>query len=79
MVLCTDIWDLIINYPPEARHKRIQGRIFVSFVIQKDGSIDKELIKVIKDVSPSLDAEAIRVIKEMQHGMQVNIKVCLRK
>ena len=41
----------------------IQGRVVVTFVVERDGSIDS--IKVIKKVSPELDREALRVIRLM--------------
>lgn len=52
-----------IKYPQVAKEKGIQGKVFVSFVVKKDGKIDD--VKVQKSVNPLLDAEAIRVIKSM--------------
>ena len=39
------------------------GRVFVAFVVEKDGSITD--VEVAKSVDPSLDEEAIRVVKTM--------------
>lgn len=50
-----------IRYPADAREKNIQGRVIISFVVEKDGSIGDA--KVAKSVYPSVDAEAVRVIK----------------
>lgn len=50
-------------YPNDAQKKGISGRVYVQFVIDTDGSLQK--IKVIRGVYPSLDAEAIRVIRNM--------------
>jgi protein TonB len=52
-----------IKYPSVAQDNGIQGRVLVSFVVNKDGSIvDPE---VIKSVDAALDKEAMRVIKAM--------------
>lgn len=49
-----------LKYPREAVQDGIQGRVMVSFVIAKDGSVTD--VKVIKGVSPELDDEAVKVI-----------------
>ena len=68
-----------IKYPAEAHAKDIQGRVIVSFVVRKDGSIDD--IKVARSVDPYLDKEAVRVITTMpkwtpgkQRGEAVNVR-----
>lgn len=50
-----------IRYPADARRQHIQGKVFLQFVVEKDGVLSN--IKVVRGVSPDLDAEAIRVIK----------------
>lgn len=52
-----------IKYPAEAIEKNIQGKVYVQFVIEKDGSITE--VKVIRGVDPLLDAEAVRVVNNM--------------
>ena len=52
-----------IQYPADAQKQKIDGRVLVNFVVEKDGSITK--VKVIKPTFPSLDAEAVRVVKAM--------------
>ena len=68
-----------IQYPKDAEKAKLQGRVIVTFVVKKDGSITDA--KVVKSVAPSLDAEALRVINEMpnwtpgrQGGQPVNVK-----
>lgn len=68
-----------INYPTEAEKANIQGRVIVTFVVEKDGSISNA--EVVKSVAPSLDAEALRVINAMQNwipgkqnGKEVRVK-----
>jgi len=68
-----------LTYPELALEQSIQGRVYVQFVICKDGSIKD--IKVLKGIETSLDSEAIRVIKMMpkwkpgiQRGKPVNVR-----
>ena len=54
-----------IHYPKRSRKKGIQGKIYVSFTVEIDGSLSD--IKVVKGVSngEELSDEAIRVLKLM--------------
>ncbi len=52
-----------LNYPEDAQSRNVQGRVMVTFVINKDGSIQD--VTVQKSVDPSLDSEAIRMVKAM--------------
>jgi len=52
-----------VKYPAEAAKKGIQGKVFVTFVVAKDGSVTNA--KVVRGVDPMLDAEALRVVKAM--------------
>ena len=52
-----------VKYPEEAKEKEISGRVFVSFVIEKDGSVSN--VKVLRGIGGGCDEEAIRVIKAM--------------
>jgi len=68
-----------IRYPKEAMDANKQGRVIVTFVVRKDGSISDA--RVVKSVDPSLDAEGLRVISTMpnwtpgtQGGKAVNVK-----
>ena len=54
-----------IKYPVVAEENGIQGRVIVTFVVERDGSITD--VKVAKSVDPSLDKEAMRVVKSMPH------------
>lgn len=71
-----------ISYPAEAKKKGIQGKVFVEFVIGKDGAIRD--VKVAKGVDPMLDAEAVRVVSSMpnwvpgvEKGKQVSVQYTL--
>lgn len=50
-----------MQYPKEAAEKGIQGRVFIQYVVEKDGSITN--VKVLRGIDPSLDKEAIRVME----------------
>ena len=65
-----------LRYPPIAPSQRIQGKVVVSFIINKDGSIASPTI--VQSVDPVLDREALRVVKMMPRwkpGLQ-NGKPC---
>ena len=52
-----------VRYPAEAEKAGIQGRVIVSFVVEKDGRVSNA--KTIKAIHPALDAEALRLINGM--------------
>lgn len=52
-----------LRYPVLAKQQKIQGKVIVAFIINKDGSISGQ--KVVKSVSPELDREALRVLRLM--------------
>jgi protein TonB len=52
-----------IKYPEEARKKNIQGTVYTSFVIERDGSVSD--VKIFRGIGDGLDDEAVRVVKSM--------------
>ena len=50
-----------LRYPKSARKNKIQGRVIVTMVVEKDGSLSN--IKIARSVSDDIDAEALRVVK----------------
>ncbi len=67
------------KYPVVAQENGVQGRVIVSFVVERDGSITD--VKVVRSVDPSLDREASRVVRSMprwspgkQNGSAVRVK-----
>ena len=52
-----------LDYPKEAKQNKVQGKVFVSFVIDSTGSVQKESVKVIKGIGHGCDEEAVRLIK----------------
>ncbi len=67
-----------VKYPAVAQENGIQGKVYVSFVVSKDGSVANATIA--RGVDPSLDAEALRVVNGLpkwepgkQKGKAVNV------
>jgi protein TonB len=61
-----------LKYPPSAQNRKVQGRVVVSFIVNKDGTIADA--KVVKPVDPTLDREAMRVVRMMPNwkpGLQM--------
>lgn len=52
-----------VRYPAAAQEKGIQGRVVISFVVEKNGSVSSA--KVVKSVDALLDREALRVVLAM--------------
>jgi TonB family protein len=50
-----------IHYPTDAKKSNIQGKVFLSFVVDKDGSITD--VKVIRGIGSGCDEEASRVLR----------------
>ncbi len=68
-----------VKYPDEAIKKGIQGKVYVTFVVDKNGSISRA--KIARGVNPSLDAEALRVVNTLpkwipgkQKGQPVDVQ-----
>lgn len=51
-------------YPEKELRNGISGKVFLEFVINKDGSIDDTTIRVIRGLSKSCNLEALRLMKE---------------
>jgi protein TonB len=52
---------LNLRYPRNDFKNKIEGKVNIAFVVDRDGSLTQ--IKILKGVSPDIDAEAIRLIK----------------
>lgn len=52
-----------IKYPEAAREEAAQGRVYLSFVVERDGSIAD--VRVMRGVHPALDQEAMRAVRAM--------------
>ncbi|PTM06149.1 MAG: energy transducer TonB [Bacteroidetes bacterium] len=51
------------EFPEMAKEMGIQGRVYVNFVIEKNGSITN--VEIVRGVDPLLDDEAVRVVKKL--------------
>jgi len=71
-----------LRYPSDAQTRKIQGKVIVQFIVNKDGTtVDS---KVIQSLDPSCDREALRVLRMMpkwkpgtEHGKVVRTKFCI--
>ena len=52
-----------LKYPEKAREQQLQGKVILSFHIQKDGKVDN--IEVLNGIGGGCDEEAVRVVSEM--------------
>jgi TonB family protein len=52
-----------LKYPESAKEKGLEGRVFIGFVVEKDGSLSS--FQVLRGVCDEIDAEAIKVLKMM--------------
>ena len=71
-----------IRYPKEAKELGISGTVFLTFVVEKDGSCQD--IRVLRDIGDGCGEEAIRVMKMMppwnpgkQRGVSVRVQLTL--
>lgn len=71
-----------MRYPEEAEKNNIEGKVIVSFVIEKDGSVSN--IKALKSPHSSLTEEVVRLVKAMPNwnpgtmsGKPVRVKYVL--
>jgi len=71
-----------LKYPEEARKKSIEGKVFVEFIVKKDGSIAN--VKCVKGIGELCDSEAVQVVSNGppwipgQHkGKNVNVRLIL--
>jgi protein TonB len=55
-----------IQYPAIAKDNGIQGKVYVRFVVEKDGSIGDAFVQNVGKTHPSLEKEAVRVVKSMK-------------
>jgi TonB family protein len=67
-----------LDYPESAKESGIQGTVYVSFVVRKDGRISD--IKILKGIGGGCDEEAVRVVSKMprwkpatQRGKKVDV------
>lgn len=68
-----------VKYPTMANEAGIQGRVYVEFVVEKDGSVTN--VRVVRGIGGGCDEEAIRVVKNMPKwipGKQRSVPVRVR-
>jgi protein TonB len=67
------------TYPKEAIDKKIKGKVYLTFIVEKDGSVTN--VTIVKSVDQMLDAEAAKAISEspkwtpgLQRGLPVRVR-----
>ncbi|MDN5212580.1 energy transducer TonB [Fulvivirgaceae bacterium BMA12] len=71
-----------LKYPSQARRLGVEGKVFVEFVVDKDGSLND--IKVVKGIGAGCDKEAVRVLEKHpkwspgeQRGRPVKVRMII--
>ncbi len=71
-----------VNYPPQARRMNIEGKVYVQFVVDTDGTLTD--IKVSKGIGAGCDQEAVRILKKhpkwkpgKQRGKPVKVRMTI--
>jgi len=71
-----------MKYPSQARRMGIEGRVYVEFIVDKDGSLSN--VRAVKGIGAGCDEEAVRVMKAVprfkpgkQRGRPVRVKMVL--
>ncbi len=72
----------VLNYPEEARQNKVQGKVFVQFVVDEEGNVTN--VKAVKGIGFGCDEEAERAVKNSQkwkpgrqHGKAVKVRMIL--
>ncbi|CAH0168810.1 hypothetical protein SRABI27_01547 [Pedobacter sp. Bi27] len=68
-----------IKYPEAAKRNNTKGKVFASFIVEKNGTLAD--IQIIRSLSPETDKEAVRVLNKsprwnpaLQNGIPVRVK-----
>lgn len=71
-----------VEYPASAKKAGVEGKVFIQFVVSKDGTVKNAEVK--RGVHEEMDAEALRVVQGMpkwtagqQNGKNVNVRMTL--
>jgi periplasmic protein TonB len=72
----------MLKYPTEAKENKVEGKVYVEFVVAKNGSITDA--QILKGIGNGCDEEALRVISNMsnwipgeKNGKPVNMRLVL--
>ncbi|WP_080058008.1 energy transducer TonB [Spirosoma aerolatum] len=78
----TGYLQAMVRYPSTAQKEKIKGRVFVSFIVEKDGSLTD--IRLLKELGYGCDEESIRAVQAMpcwepgkQSGEPIRVKYYL--
>jgi len=71
----------MIKYPPKAKKEKVQGMVYVQFIVDEKGKVSSE--KVIRSLGAGCDEEALRVVSGLKikpgydKGVPVKVKMTL--
>tara|TARA_Y100000590_G_C15439422_1_gene908296 strand:+ start:466 stop:867 length:402 start_codon:yes stop_codon:yes gene_type:complete len=71
----------MIKYPPKARKEKVQGMVYVQFVVDEKGKVSSQ--KIIRSLGAGCDEEALRVVSKLkikpgyEKGVPVKVKMTL--
>ena len=54
------------NYPQAAIDNRIQGKVYLTFIVETDGTVSN--VTVVKGVDPIIDDEAVKLFRHLPNG-----------
>ncbi|HVS94819.1 MAG TPA: TonB family protein [Mucilaginibacter sp.] len=55
-----------LHYPEKAKENQVEGKVFVSFIVEKDGTVT--FPKVVRGIGNGCDEEAVRLLKTVRNG-----------
>lgn len=71
-----------LDYPAQARRMGVEGKVFVQFVVDKDGSLTD--VKAVKGIGAGCDEEAVEIVKSSpkwkpgkQRGKAVRVRMII--
>ncbi len=69
-----------IEYPDWERQRGIQGRVIIGLVIEPDGAVNQDSVRVLQSVDPDIDREALRWVRRAsfwpgcRNGLPVRVR-----
>lgn len=71
-----------LRYPAQARRMGVEGKVYIQFIVEKDGSLSQ--MKILRGLGAGCDEEAVRLVKEgpkwlagKQGGVPVRVRRAL--
>lgn len=68
-----------VRYPKELKAQKVEGKVFIMFVVETDGSVSN--VQVMRGIHPLLDKESVKVVEsspKWKPGLQLDKAVRVR-